>query len=155
MLLVDKRLQKELQTIDRTPMENISVSLTNDNLREWTIFIKGPDQSPYINGIFKLRVNFTENYPFEAPTAVFVTPIIHPNISIDGTLCIDTLKNWKANLSVQTVLLSILSIMASPNLNNALVPEIANLYKSDYEKYVLLAKKYTKKYAGNICHNVV
>lgn len=44
----------------------------------------GPEDSPYANGHFKLKLNLPDNYPFEPPKAQFITPIYHPNIDSEG-----------------------------------------------------------------------
>ncbi|XP_065632949.1 ubiquitin-conjugating enzyme E2 11 isoform X3 [Quercus suber] len=45
------------------------------------------------------------------------------------------------------VLLSIKSLLADPNIDNPLVPEIAHLYKTDRPKYEAIARSWTQKYA--------
>ena len=45
------------------------------------------------------------------------------------------------------MLLSILSLLNDPNPDDPLVPEIANVYKSDKEAYKNTATEWTRKYA--------
>ena len=45
-----------------------------------------------------------------------------------------------------TVLLSICSMLTDPNPDDPLVPEIANLYKSDRPRYEATAREWTRKY---------
>jgi ubiquitin-conjugating enzyme E2 D/E len=51
-------------------------------------------------------------------------------------------------LTISKVLLSISSLLTDPNPDDPLVPEIANLYKSDRAKYDATAKEWTRKYAS-------
>lgn len=47
----------------------------------------------YVGKTFKLRISFPSNYPYTAPTVVFLTPCYHPNVAIQGGhICLDILK---------------------------------------------------------------
>jgi len=143
-----KRLQKELQEITENPPYNCSAGIIDDNLYNWTASIIGPDSSPYKGGIFKLEINFPDDYPFHPPKMRFVTKIYHCNINSSGGICLDILKDkWSPALTISKILLSICSLMDDPNPNDPLVPEIANLYKKNKESHDIKAKNYTAKYA--------
>ena len=45
------------------------------------------------------------------------------------------------------MLLSIASLLADPNPDDPLVPEIAKIYKTDRKRYNELAKEWTRKHA--------
>jgi ubiquitin-conjugating enzyme E2 D/E len=45
------------------------------------------------------------------------------------------------------VLLSICSLLTDPNPDDPLVPEIAQIFKTDRARYDELAKEWTRKYA--------
>lgn len=38
-----------------------------------------PEDTPFEDGVFKLTLRFTEEYPNKAPLVKFVTRIFHPN----------------------------------------------------------------------------
>lgn len=46
-----------------------------------------------------------------------------------------------------TALLSISSLLAEPNADEPLVPEIGHLYKTDRVRYEAEAREWTRKYA--------
>lgn len=144
-----KRLLKELQLIQNDPISDINIKPINDDLKEWTGFIKGPEKTPYAGGTFKVNILFPPKYPFVPPKIELNTPIFHPNISKDGKICIDILKDdkWSASLTIQKVLISIISLFASPNPDDPLVPEVALLYKTNSQEYNRFATEWTKKYA--------
>ena len=76
------RLKKEFDELFLNPLPNGSVYLLNDNdLFTWEAKIIGPENTPYNNGIFKLRIVFPQEYPFKPPKIVFLTKIYHCNIN--------------------------------------------------------------------------
>lgn len=144
-----KRLQKELLEMQKNDIPNISASTINDNLFEWEAVILGPIGTPYEGGLFNLNISIPSNYPLKPPNVIFRTKIYHPNINLSGSICLDILKsNWSPTLTISKVLLSICSMLADPNPNDPLVPDIANLLKTNPELYNQTAKEWTNIYAS-------
>lgn len=100
-----------------SPAPGISAFPSADgNLLSWTATIEGPDDTPYAGLTFKLTFAFPANYPYAAPTVLFKTPVYHPNVDFSGRICLDILKDkWTAAYNVQTVLLSLQSLLGEPN----------------------------------------
>jgi ubiquitin-conjugating enzyme E2 D/E len=48
---------------------------------------------------------------------------------------------------IDSVLLSICSMLTDPNPDDPLVPEIAHVYKTDRARYEATAREWTRKYA--------
>ena len=143
-----KRIQKELFEIIDNPPYNCSAGVNDENLYKWIATILGPENSPYKGGIFKLEINFPEDYPFRPPKIRFVTKIYHCNINTSGGICLDILKDqWSPALTISKILLSICSLMDDPNPYDPLMPEIADLYKNNREKHNTNVTTYTLRYA--------
>ncbi|TQD87338.1 hypothetical protein C1H46_027074 [Malus baccata] len=144
-----KRILKELKDLRKDPPNHISAGpQSSRNLFKWQATIMGPPASPYEGGVFYLEINFPDDYPFKPPRVQFKTKVYHPNISSDGTICLDTLKkNWSAALSVSKVLISICSLLTDPNPDDPLEKEIARLYKNNRGKYEEIASIWTQMHA--------
>jgi ubiquitin-conjugating enzyme E2 C len=113
---VSKRLQTELMSLMMSPTPGISAFPNDGDLLNWTATITGPTETPYEGLIFKLSFAFPNSYPLTPPTVLFKTPIYHPNIDFSGRICLDILKDkWSAIYNVQSVLLSLQSLLGEPN----------------------------------------
>ena len=144
-----KRLNKELIEIQREPPINCSAGIINDDIHIWEATIIGPEKTPYESGIFKLLIEFPDNYPFKPPKVKFDTRIFHPNINKHGSICLDILsKNWSPALTVSKLLLSISSLLSDPNPDDPLDIRAAEIYKKNKDEYFQTAKTYTLKYAS-------
>eukprot|EP01130_Rhizamoeba_saxonica_P016934 TRINITY_DN793_c0_g1_i1.p1 TRINITY_DN793_c0_g1~~TRINITY_DN793_c0_g1_i1.p1 ORF type:complete len:151 (-),score=28.32 TRINITY_DN793_c0_g1_i1:84-536(-) len=144
-----RRIQKELRDMRRDPPGSCSGGPVNENdLYQWVATIVGPEDSPYAGGLFWLKISFPVDYPFNAPTVKFTTKVYHPNISGNGSICIDILKReWSPALTISRVLLSISSLLTDPNPDDPLVPEIANQYMNNINAYNQTAREWTARYA--------
>ena len=145
-----KRIQKELADLQRDPPANCSAGPNDDSeLYQWTATIMGPDDSPYNGGVFFLNIQFPTDYPFKPPKITFTTRIYHPNINANGAICLDILKDqWSPALTISKVLLSISSLLTDPNPDDPLVPEIAQVFKTDKTRYENTAREWTRRYAS-------
>ena len=143
-----QRLRKELDDMNIDPPLNCSAGIIDNDIFHWNATIIGPTESPYENGIYRLDIHFPIDYPFKPPKINFNTKIYHPNINSSGSICIDILKHkWSPALTVNKLLLSICSLLTDPNPEDPLEIAIANLYKSDIQKFNQIATDWNKKYA--------
>lgn len=144
-----KRIQKELEEIQKDPPANCSAGPVDDDLFHWQATIIGPEDSPYHGGVFLINIHFSSDYPFKPPKCQFLTKIYHPNINSQGGICLDILKdNWSPALTISKLLLSICSLLTDPNPDDPLVIDIAEIYKKNRELYIEKAKEYTLFYAS-------
>lgn len=128
-----KRLQTELVQLMTSPAPGVSAFPSADgNLLSWRATIEGPEDTPYSGLTFKLSFEFPSNYPYAPPTVLFRTPIYHPNVDFSGRICLDILKDkWTAAYNIQTVLLSLQSLLGEPNNASPLNGEAAELWDDD------------------------
>jgi ubiquitin-conjugating enzyme E2 D len=144
-----KRILKEMQELGNESNANISAGPVDDNnIFVWSATIIGPKDSPYENGVFLLKINFPNNYPFKPPQITFDTKIFHPNISSSGSICLDILQsNWSPALTITKTLLSISSLLNDPNPDDPLDANAGRLYKSNITEFNKKAKDMTDEFA--------
>lgn len=125
-----KRLQTELMQLMTSSAPGISAFPSADgNLLSWAATIEGPEETPYSGLNLKLDFKFPSNYPYAPPTVLFKTPIYHPNVDFSGRICLDILKDkWTAAYNIQTILLSLQSLLGEPNNASPLNAEAAELW---------------------------
>ena len=146
-----RRIQRELKSFETDKPAHCTAAPINDtDLFHWSATLKGPVDSPYEDGEFKLDITFPEEYPFKPPRVQFVTSIYHPNISTDdGSICMDTLttSNWSPILTLPKLLLSLSSLLTDPNPEDPMESEIAEQYMENYSEYEESAREHTRVHA--------
>merc|ERR1711903_240612 len=144
-----KRINKELLDLGKDPPANCSAGPVGDDLFHWQATIMGPPDSPFAGGVFFLNVHFPTDYPFKPPKVTFTTRLYHPNVNSNGSICLDILKDqWSPALTISKVLLSISSLLTDPNPDDPLVPEIANILKSNKEQHDSTAREWVQRFAS-------
>jgi len=136
--------------IDGDTMEN-ALKTSLKNMRDFTLLIRGPPNTPYSGGKFRIRIEIqadNENdFPHKQPKVTFLTKILHPNIK-DTSICLDTLiKRWSCALRLNSLFLSIYSLLESPNSNDPLDPVAGTKFRDTPEIFKKEAIELTKKYA--------
>ena len=131
------RLMSDLKAIKQTPPAGCSASpLSDDSLFVWNATIMGPQDTPWEGGIFSLRLTFGERYPEKPPRVRFTTDMFHPNVYLDGAICLDIIQDqWSPAQDVNSILMSVQSLLTDPNCASPANPEAARLYTEDRKEY--------------------
>lgn len=116
----------------------------------WSAVIAGPPGSPYEGGRFAMQLQFPIDYPFKPPYLRFVTQIWHPNVSVEGGVCMDVLQDkWTPAFTVAKLLLSVASLLSDPNPDHPLRVDIALEMIHKKDKFEANAREYTQRFAMN------
>ncbi|PWA26377.1 ubiquitin-conjugating enzyme E2-23 kDa [Artemisia annua] len=74
-------------------MNGYKVELINESIHQFFVFFHGPADSLYAGGVWKVKVELPEDYPFSSPSIGFTTKIYHPNIDFEsGMVCVNVLN---------------------------------------------------------------
>ncbi|KAK9467448.1 ubiquitin-conjugating enzyme/RWD-like protein [Lipomyces arxii] len=146
-------------TSPKTALPSFRIELHNDNIYDWRVGMMVLNrESIYYGGYFLAEMKFPRDFPFNPPTFRFLRPPYHPNIyHRDGLVCISILhpgtdaasgeadsERWTPAQSVESVLLSILSLLEDPNPDSPANIDAAVAWRNDKEKYMLHAKRCTE-----------
>ncbi|EGW30546.1 uncharacterized protein SPAPADRAFT_63387 [Spathaspora passalidarum NRRL Y-27907] len=146
-----KRIAKELEECRQDSQSGVILKLNNENdLTHLTGYFKGPPGTPYQGGVFQVNIDIPNEYPFKPPQMKFTTKIYHPNISsVTGAICLDILKDaWTPILTLKSSLISLQSLLQSPEPNDPQDAEVAKHYLSNKAGFEETAAYWTKLYAS-------
>lgn len=143
---VSKRLQQELLALMMSGEKGVSAFPDGDNLFKWIGTISGPIGTVYEGLEYRLILDFPNGYPIVAPRIRFESSCFHPNVDENGNICLDILREkWSATYDVQSILLSIQSLLGDPNIASALNHQAADLWKNQSLFKKCLLEKYEKE----------
>ncbi|XP_020102313.1 ubiquitin-conjugating enzyme E2 22-like isoform X2 [Ananas comosus] len=141
---VIKQLAKELKNLDETPPEGIKVIVNDDDFSTIFADIEGPAGTPYENGLFRMKLILSHDFPQCPPKGYFMTKIFHPNIATNGEICVNTLKkDWNPSLGLRHVLLVVRCLLIEPFPESALNEQAGKMLLENYEEYARHARLYT------------
>jgi len=141
---VIKQLAKELKNLDESPPEGIKVGVNDDDFSTIYADIEGPAGTPYENGVFRMKLLLSHDFPHSPPKGYFLTKIFHPNIATNGEICVNTLKkDWNPSLGLRHVLIVVRCLLIEPFPESALNEQAGKMLLENYEEYARHARLYT------------
>ncbi|XP_029658042.1 ubiquitin-conjugating enzyme E2 S [Octopus sinensis] len=145
---VIRQVAKELADLSSNPPEGVKVFPNEEDITDIQARIEGPAGTPYAGGVFKMKLVLGKNFPTEPPKGFFLTKIFHPNVANNGEICVNTLKkDWKPELGIKHILLTVKCLLIVPNPESALNEEAGKLLLEQYDDYSTRARLYTEIHA--------
>ncbi|UPX15321.1 E2 ubiquitin-conjugating enzyme [Ascochyta rabiei] len=132
-------------------MSDYEVTLVNDNRQEFYVRFKGPEDTPFHGGLWKIHVELPDQYPYKSPSIGFVNRIFHPNIDeLSGSVCLDVInQTWSPMYDMINIFeVFIPQLLAYPNPTDPLNGEAAALLMREPKSYDAKVKEYVQKYAS-------
>lgn len=92
---------------------------------DFEITIK-PNEGMYRSGNFLFRFSVPPDYPHTPPKVKCGTKVYHPNIDLEGNICLNILReDWKPVLTINHIIIGLQFLMADPNPDDPLNKEAA------------------------------
>ncbi|KAI6372276.1 hypothetical protein MCOR25_003793 [Pyricularia grisea] len=125
------RITKELSEIQKNSDLSLAVACRDVDVRNVKALIIGPHETPYEFGFFEFIFRFPKDYPRKSPSVTAVTTNsgrtrFNPNIYAGGKVCLSILgtwrgergEEWSAAQGLESILISIQSLMSSNPYEN-------------------------------------
>lgn len=124
------RVQKDVNELDIP--SSIQVSFPDpDDLMNFQLSLS-PEEGYYSSGTFDFTITVPEDYPHKPPKVKCTTLIYHPNIDLQGNVCLNILRqDWKPVLTLSSVLYGLQLLFLEPNPDDPLNKDAAELLKRD------------------------
>ena len=95
-----------------------------------------PDDGIYKGGTFIFDVKVPPSYPHDPPKVLCETTIFHPNIDMEGHVCLNILReDWKPVLTIQSCMMGLQFLMLEPNPDDPLNKEAATMLANDRRQF--------------------
>lgn len=139
---VPKRLLKEIENAKGPEMERqgIFYEFNDTNMMSGKAMIIGPEDTPYEGCLLCFDIQYPYDYPFVSPKVKIITSDghtrFHPNLYIDGKVCLSILGTWRGPswapvMTISTVLTTIQSLLEANPIVNEPGHETARLDGAD------------------------
>lgn len=134
------RLSKDMAGLDLPPGTSINYNkLPNGepNLQSFHVIINPTEESYWYGGKYDFEFSVPETYPYDPPKLKNHTKIYHPNIDLDGNVCLNILrKDWKPVLNINHVIFGLETLFLSPNPEDPLNKEAAIDMTNDLDEFI-------------------
>ncbi|KAJ3678566.1 hypothetical protein LUZ60_002369 [Juncus effusus] len=131
-------------------MSDYKVEMVNDGMQEFFVDFHGPDDSLYQGGVWRVKVELPDSYPYRSPSIGFVNKMYHPNVDENsGSVCLDVInQTWSPMFDLVNVFEVFLpQLLLYPNPSDPLNGEAAALMMRDKPAYEQKVKEYCQRYA--------
>ncbi|OMP88966.1 NEDD8-conjugating enzyme UBC12, partial [Diplodia seriata] len=134
-------LERELTFIP-TDLSELSLGSTMktefpnpDDILNFVLTIE-PDEGMYKGGRFNFNFAINQNFPHDPPKVKCTQKIYHPNIDLEGNVCLNILReDWKPVLNLNAVIVGLQFLFLEPNASDPLNKEAAEDLKSNREGF--------------------
>lgn len=134
------RIQKDIAELEGGRIATIEFPNPND----LTLFIVTvvPDTGYWSGATYPFTFRIPAMYPHEPPKVHCDTKIYHPNIDLQGNVCLNILReDWKPVLDINAVIYGLIYLFYEPNPDDPLNREAAELFRSNIGQFERTVQK--------------
>jgi len=130
------RLTSEVADLDPDATPGVEVKWPNPkDLLNFEVTVI-PQDGLYQKAKFKFIVAVPKGYPHNPPAVSCETRVYHPNIDLNGRVCLNILRHeWNPCLGVSHVLMGLMTLFLEPNPDDPLNLEAADLMVKNYSQF--------------------
>jgi len=129
------RVQKDLTELD-LPATMTTHFPDPADLLNFTLTIT-PDEGMYKGGSFSFSFVINSNYPHDPPKVKCTQTIYHPNVDLEGNVCLNILReDWKPVLNLNSVMVGLQYLFLEPNADDPLNKEAAEELRRNREQFL-------------------
>ncbi|PMD22611.1 hypothetical protein NA56DRAFT_644802 [Hyaloscypha hepaticicola] len=141
-------LLSEIKAMIDNPHDYMDIYVSQSNMCFWKVVMQGPPDSPYANGTFLLYIEMGVDFPRRPPSARFITPMLHPNITKHGRVCHPIFdREWTPATRMYQVLQHLYGILMSLEARDAVDPLAALRFWSDEQEGIREVENYVNRFA--------
>jgi ubiquitin-conjugating enzyme E2 M len=130
----------DIAEVDGGRVANIHFPDPND-LSNFQVFIT-PDTGFWASATYEFLFEIPDHYPHTPPKVECRTKIYHPNINLDGKVCLNILReDWKPVLDINAIIFGLIYLFYEPNPNDPLNHEAAELFRNDVKQFERLVTR--------------
>mmetsp|Transcript_12771 Transcript_12771/g.27658 ORF Transcript_12771/g.27658 Transcript_12771/m.27658 type:complete len:186 (+) Transcript_12771:125-682(+) len=131
------RLQKDMAELNLPSNITINFPEGKERLMHFEITLR-PDEGIYKGGKFLFDFAIPTGYPHDAPKVLCKTKVYHPNIDLEGKICLNILReDWKPVLSISSVIYGLQFLFLDPNPEDPLNKEAAQMFQENPRQFEL------------------
>ncbi|PYH78368.1 putative NEDD8 conjugating enzyme [Aspergillus uvarum CBS 121591] len=128
------RVQRDLQEL--TLGSTMKMTFPNpDDILNFVLVIS-PDEGMYKGGHFNFSFSVNQNFPHDPPKVKCTQKIYHPNIDLEGNVCLNILReDWKPVLNLNAVIVGLQFLFLEPNASDPLNKDAAEDLRGNREGF--------------------
>jgi len=121
---------KDISELDGGSVATVEFPNPND-LTNFSIYVT-PDSGYWASARYHFTFTIPALYPHEPPKVTCNTKIYHPNIDLQGAVCLNILReDWKPVLDINSVIYGLVLLFYEPNPDSPLNRDAADLFRND------------------------
>ena len=119
-----------------------TVSFPNPNdLTKFNVTIS-PDSGYWKGATYEFVLTIPKDYPHRPPIVEMLGKIYHPNIDLEGKVCLNILReDWRPVLDINAVIYGLIYLFYEPNPDDPLNHEAAELFRKDVNQFERLVNR--------------
>jgi len=140
------RVQKDVSELDGGECARAEFPDPND-LMNFQVVV-APDTGYWEGYQYRFQFTVPDMYPHEPPRVKCIDKIYHPNIDLEGNVCLNILRaDWKPVLDINAVIYGLIVLFVQPNPDDPLNHSAADTLRTNKAKFQQNVQRSLKGYS--------